>query len=184
MDLNPVPIAWEETLDGLKQGLIDGAETWMGAAAYANMSPVLSQVVDLRFFCGTEHTAMNNKVFESLDPEIQGIIMETSFEAQQYTQQNQERALVEIVGAVEDPPAGTIFGDAGVRVAALSDAERKKAEEMCSPEFQPAKWEKWIDRMGKMSGGQDVYKSIYNIAREIPVDMPAVDVTPVRWWEA
>jgi len=184
MDLNPVPIAWEETLDGLKQGLIDGAETWMGAAAYANMSPVLSQVVDLRFFCGTEHTAMNNKVFESLDPEIQDIVMETSFEAQQYTQQNQERALVEIVGAVEDPPAGTIFGDAGVRVAALSDAERKKAEEMCSPEFQPAKWEKWIDRMGKMSGGQDVYKSIYNIAREIPVDMPAVDVTPVRWWEA
>ncbi len=28
MNLNPVPIAWEETLDGLKQGLLDGAETW------------------------------------------------------------------------------------------------------------------------------------------------------------
>ena len=35
LKLNPTPIAWEETLDGLKQGLIDGAETWMGAAAYA-----------------------------------------------------------------------------------------------------------------------------------------------------
>src|SRR5690606_1741109 len=31
MNLNPTPIAWEETLDGLKQGLIDGAETWAGA---------------------------------------------------------------------------------------------------------------------------------------------------------
>jgi TRAP-type C4-dicarboxylate transport system substrate-binding protein len=30
-NLNPVPLAWEETLDGLTQGLIDGAETWMGA---------------------------------------------------------------------------------------------------------------------------------------------------------
>ena len=28
MELNPTPIAWAETLDGLKQGLIDGAETW------------------------------------------------------------------------------------------------------------------------------------------------------------
>jgi len=184
MDLNPVPIAWEETLDGLKQGLIDGAETWMGAAAYANMAPVLSQAVDLRFFSGNDHTAMNNETFESLDPEIQDIVMETSYEAQQYTQKEQERALVEIVGAVEDPPAGTIFGDAGVRVAALSDEEIKKAEEMCSPEFKPKEWEKWRSRMNKMSGGQDVYQEIYDIAREIPADMPATDVTPQRWWEA
>ena len=93
MQLNPVPIAWEETLDGLKQGLLDGAETWMGAAAYANMSPVLSQAVDLRFFCGTDHTAMNNDVFEGLPPEIQDVVMETAFEAQQYTQINHEKAL-------------------------------------------------------------------------------------------
>ena len=38
LKLNPVPVAWEETLDGLKQGLIDGAETWASAVAYANMS--------------------------------------------------------------------------------------------------------------------------------------------------
>ena len=36
LNLNPVPVAWEETLDGLKQGLIDGAETWASAVAYAN----------------------------------------------------------------------------------------------------------------------------------------------------
>lgn len=184
MDLNPVPIAWEETLDGLKQGLIDGAETWMGAAAYANMSPVLSQAVDLRFFSGNDHTAMNFKTFESLDPEIQDIVMETAYEAQQYTQENQERALVEVVGAVDNPPEGTVFGDAGVRVATLSDAEIKTAEEMCSPEYKPKEWEKWRSRMNKMSGGQDVYQEIYDIAREIPLDMPAVDVTPQRWWEA
>ena len=62
LNLNPVPVAWEETLDGLKQGLIDGAETWASAVAYANMSPVVSQSVDLKFFCGTEHTSMSAKV--------------------------------------------------------------------------------------------------------------------------
>jgi TRAP-type transport system periplasmic protein len=79
MNLNPVPIAWEETLDGLKQGLIDGAETWMGAAAYANMTPVLSQAVDLRFFCGTEHTAMNFATFKKLPAKLQDLVLETSF---------------------------------------------------------------------------------------------------------
>lgn len=182
MNLNPVPIAWEETLDGLKQGLIDGAETWMGAAAYANMSPVLSQAVDLKFFCGTEHTAMNFKTFQKLPANIQDIVMETSYDAQQYTQQRQEKALIDVVGAVSNPGKDTVFGKNGVRVATLSDAEILKAEKMCSPEYVPQPWEEWRERLNKMSGGHDVYKEIYTIAREIPKTMNAVDVKPNRWW--
>lgn len=184
MNLNPVPIAWEETLDGLKQGLIDGAETWMGAAAYANMSPVLSQAVDLKFFCGTEHTAMNNRTFEKLPSTLRDIVMETAYDAQQYTQREQEKALIEVVGAVPNPGPDTVFGKNGVRVATLSDAEILKAEKMCSPEYQPKPWEEWRERLNKMSGGHDVYKEIYAIAREIPKDMPVADVKPHRWWKS
>lgn len=184
MKLNPIPLAWEETLDGLKQGLIDGAETWMGAAAYANMAPVLSQAVDLKFFCGTEHTAMNNKVFEKLPAKLQDVVMETAFAAQQYTQREQERALVEIVGAEPNSKPGTLFAKNNVRVATLSDAEIKKAEKMCSPEFVPQPWEEWRDRLNKMSGGHDVYKEIYAIAREIPQNTAVSDVKARRWWKA
>ena len=184
MNLGPIPLAWEETLDGLKQGLIDGAETWMGAAAYANMSPVLSQAVDLRFFCGTEHTAMSNKVFEKMPPEIQAIVMETAYDAQQYTQREQERALVEVVGAVAEPGPDTLFAKNNVRVSILSDAEIEKAEKMCSPEYVPEPWEQWRERLNKMNGaGHDVYKEIYDIAREIPKDTAVADVKPRKWWE-
>jgi TRAP-type transport system periplasmic protein len=183
MDLNPVPLAWEETLDGLRQGLIDGAETWMGAAAYANMSPVLSQAVDLRFFCGTEHTAMALPTFNKLPAKLQDIVMETSFAAQQYTQREQERALVEIVGATANPGPNTLFAKNGVRVATLSRAELEKAEKMCSPQYRPKEWEVWRDRLNKMSGGQDVYKTIFDIAREIPADATVASVKPRRWWQ-
>src|SRR5690554_1645200 len=71
LNLNPSPIAWEETLDGLRQGLLDGAETWMSAVAYAGMAPVVAQAVDLRFFAGTEHTAMSLSAFEKLDSDLQ-----------------------------------------------------------------------------------------------------------------
>jgi TRAP-type transport system periplasmic protein len=184
MNLNPTPLAWEETIDGLKQGLIDGAETTMGGAGYANMSPVLSQAVDLRFFSGTEHTAMNNGVFNKLPPKLQDLVLETAFDAQHYTQINHERAMVEIIGAVPNRGPSTIFGKNNVRVAVLPAAELKKAEQMCSPEFQPKPWEEWRERLNKMSGGRDVYKEIYAIAREIPADMPATEVKPVRWWKA
>ena len=79
MKLNPTPIAWSETLDGLKQGLIDGAETWASAVAYANMSPVVSQCVNLEFFCGTEHTAMSSKVFDKVGGKLQDDIMESAY---------------------------------------------------------------------------------------------------------
>ena len=184
MQLNPVPIAWEETLDGLKQGLIDGAETWPSAVAYANMSPVVSQSVDLRFFCGTEHTAMNASVFDSLGGELQDAVMESAYLTQVHVQAANEAALVKTVGASDPQLPGTIFVENGVRVASISDDEIAKAEQMCSPEFNPQPWAEWRDRLNGWAGGIDTYQEIYNVAREIPKDTLPENVTPRRWWKA
>ena len=135
MNLNPTPIAWEETLDGLKQGLIDGAETWASAVAYANMSPVVSQVVNLEFFCGTEHTAMSGKVFDKLGGALQDAVMESSYLTQVHVQAANEAALVNTVGFSDPQMPGTIFAKNGTRVAMLDNKARREAEEMCSPEF-------------------------------------------------
>lgn len=184
LNLNPTPVAWEETLDGLRQGLIDGAETWASAVAYANMAPVVSQCVDLRFFCGTEHTAMNAEVFDSLEGNLQDAVMESAYLAQVHVQAANEAALVNTVGFSTPQLPNTIFAQNDVRVANLSDAEIKKAEEMCSPEYQPAEWEEWRDRINGWAGGIDTYQEIYNIAREIPADTLAENVEPRRWWKA
>ncbi|MEL6678845.1 MAG: TRAP transporter substrate-binding protein [Pseudomonadota bacterium] len=184
LNLNPVPIAWEETLDGLKQGLIDGAETWASAVAYANMSPVVSQCVDLRFFCGTEHTAMSSKVFDSLDANLQDAVMESSYWTQAHVQAANEAALVKTVGFSEPQLPNTIFAQNDVDVSFLPDEEVRIAEEMCSPEFQPQLWEQWRERLNNWSGGLDTYQEIYDVAREIPTDTLPENVEPRRWWRA
>ncbi|MDX8351558.1 TRAP transporter substrate-binding protein [Cognatiyoonia sp. IB215182] len=183
LNLNPVPIAWEETLDGLKQGLIDGAETWASAVAYANMSPVVSQCVDLRFFCGTEHTAMSASVFDSMEGYLQDAIMESAYLAQVHVQAANEAALVNTVGFSTPQLPDTIFAQNNVRIANLSDAEIKKAEEMCSPEYQPALWEQWRERINGWAGGIDTYQEIYDEVRTNPHTL-AENVEPRRWWKA
>ncbi|MEH6471357.1 MAG: TRAP transporter substrate-binding protein DctP [Halopseudomonas sp.] len=183
LELNPVPIAWSETLDGLKSGLIDGAETWAGAVGYANMSPVVSQSVDLRFFCGTEATMMDAKVFDSFSPELQEAVMESAYLTQVKIQAAQEAALVNTVGATVPSLAGTLFDKHNVRMAPLSDAERAKAERICAPEFNPEPWVKWRERLDKWAGGIDTYTEIHKIAREIPLDTLAENVQPRRWWK-
>jgi len=184
MDLNPTPVAWEETLDALKQGLIDGAETWASAVAYANMSPVVSQSVHLNFFCGTEHTAMSAAAFDKIGGELQDAVMESSYLAQVHVQAANEAALVKTVGQSDPQLPGTIFAQNNVRNAFLSDAEIKKAEEMCSPEYQPQLWEEWRERLNGWSGGHDTYQEIYDSVRTIPGDTLPENVEPRRWWKA
>ncbi|WP_300037766.1 TRAP transporter substrate-binding protein [uncultured Roseobacter sp.] len=184
LNLNPVPVAWEETLDGLKQGLIDGAETWASAVAYANMSPVVSQSVHLNFFCGTEHTAMSASVFDSLGGELQDAVMESSYLAQVHVQAANEVALINTVGQSDPQLPNTIFAQNDVRNAFLSEAEIKKAEEMCSPEYQPQLWEQWRERLNGWSGGLDTYQDIYDEVRTIPGDTLPENVEPRRWWKA
>lgn len=184
LDLNPVPIAWEETLDGLKQGLIDGAETWSSAVAYAGMSPVVSQVIDLGFFSGFEHTAMNAEVFDGLEPHLQDAIMESSYFTQALIQGAHEASLVNTVGASVPQLPGTIFAEHGTRFVPLSDAEREKAARLCAPEHVPEPWEEWRERINGWAGGIDTYTEIHRIAREIPADMRTENVEPRRWWRS
>ncbi len=184
LNLNPVPIAWEETLDGLKQGLIDGAETWASAVAYANMSPVVSQAVDLKFFCGTEHTSMSAKVFDSLGGDLQDAVLESSYLAQVHVQAANEAALVKTVGFSDPQLPGTLFAENNVRPAFLPAEEIKMAEEMCSPEFNPEPWAQWRERLNNWAGGIDTYAEIHRIAREVPADMLPENVEPRRWWKA
>ena len=182
MNLNPVPVAWEETLDGLKQGLIDGAETWASAVAYANMSPVVSQSVHLNFFCGTEATSMNAGVFDSLGGDLQDAVLESSYWAQTHVQAANEAALVNTVGQSDPQLPNTIFAQNNVRNAFLSAEEIKKAEEMCSPEYQPQLWEEWRERINGWQGGADTYQEIYDEVRTIDADTLPENVEPRRWW--
>ena len=184
LNLNPVPVAWEETLDGLKQGLIDGAETWASAVAYANMSPVVAQSVDLKFFCGTEHTSMSAKIFDGLSGDLQDAVMESAYTAQVHVQAANEAALVKTVGFSNPQLPDTLFVKHDVRPAFLPEAEIKKAEQMCSPEFNPGPWEQWRARLNNWAGGIDTYKELHRVAREVPADMLPENVEPRRWWKS
>ncbi len=180
---NPVPLAWEETLDGLKSGLIDGAETWSSAVAYANMTPFISQDVHCQFFSGNEHTAMNLKSFEKLGPALQNAVMESAYLTQVHVQAANEAALLSVVGITDPPLPGTIFEKYGVRNCIWPQSELEKAEHMVSPKHNPKPWEKWRERLNKWAGDIDIFEELYAIAREVPKDMQAIDVDPSRWWK-
>lgn len=184
LGLNPVPVAWEETYDALRQGLVDGQECIANAVPMAGMTPVTSQMVGLEFFPGTMHTAMSATVFDKLDAEMQEAVMESAYFTQAYIQGCNEATMCNFTGATEPPIKGSEFEKHGVRVSMFSAEEKKKCEEMSAPNFVPGPWESWRERLNKWASDIDVYTEIHKIAREIPADMPADNVEPRRWWRS
>jgi hypothetical protein len=148
------------------------------------MSPVVSQSVDLKFFCGTEHTSMSAKVFDGLEGHLQDAVMESSYLAQVHVQAANEAALVKTVGFSDPQLPGTLFVENNVRPAFLPADQIRMAEEMCSPEFNPEPWAEWRERLNGWAGGIDTYSEIHRIAREVPADMLPENVEPRRWWKS
>jgi TRAP-type C4-dicarboxylate transport system substrate-binding protein len=179
---NPVPVAWEETLEGLKSGLLDGQETWSSAAASFGMGAVLSQEIWVEFFAGLGHMYTRAEVIDRMPGPLQEAFREAAFAAQQWTQKNNEEALVKIVGITDPAPLGTLWAKQGVKISKLTKKERLAWEELASPQHNPKPWEEWRDKLTKIAGF-DAYPELYKLAREIPEETPATAVKPRRWWK-
>lgn len=179
---NPVPVAWEETLEGLKSGLLDGQETWTSAAASYGMGAVISQEVWVEFFAGLGHTYTRADVIDRMPGPLQDAFRESAYFMQQWIQKNHEEALVKVVGIGDPPAPGTVWAKQGIKVSRLAKAERRVWEEIASPQSNPKPWEEWRDKLTKIAGF-DAYPEIYKLARELPEDTPPTAVKPRRWWK-
>ncbi len=164
---NPVPVPWSETLNGLRIGLIDGAEAW-SSVPYGKMGEVVSQVVHCCFISGNGQTSMNLDLFEKLGAELQNAVMESAYLAQISVQKTSEAKLVSVTGITDPPLPGSYYDKYGVKNCYWSKSELEKAEQIASPKYNPGPWEEWRERLNHMAGGIDMFEELYKIAREMP----------------
>ncbi len=181
MGLNPVPVAWVETLDAMKSGLIDGMETWPTACTAFNLTPVVSQYVGLRFIPGTGHTAMRRQSMEKLDAGLQDAVRESAYFTQRAVQLNNEAGLALVSGELPNPPKDTIFGKYGVKMNFFTPDALKEAEDIASP--KKPEYNTWHEQLNKLAGFS-VYEKFLPVARAYPMESLAIDVEPRRWWKS
>lgn len=181
MELNPVPVAWVETLDALKNGLIDGMETWTSATTAFNMAPVVAKYVGLKFIPGTGHTAINTRTLDKLGSELTEEILEAAYYAQQQVMYANEAALVMVSGEVPNPGKDTIFGKVGTQMNFFSGEALAECEEIASPKRK--EYDRWHEKLNEMAGFS-VYEELLPVAREYDRNALAIDVEPRRWWRS
>lgn len=181
LEMNPVPVAWGETLDALKSGLVDGMETWAGAAAAFNMAPAITKYVGLNFIPGTEHTAISTRAMDSLDDDgLREAVLESAYQTQQVIMYNFAAARHYIIGDVPEPAPHTIYGQSGTEMNFLSDDVLAEAEEIAHPTKD--EYARLRERLNELAGF-DVYEEMLPVARRFPKDELAINVVPRRWWK-
>ena len=181
MKLNPVPVAWVETLDALKNGLIDGMETWTTATTAFNMAPVVSQYVGIKFIPGTGHVAINTRALDKLGDRLKADGMESGYQAQRAVMYSNEAGLALVSGEVPNPGPETIFGKSGTRMNFFSDEALKECADIADasrPEYN-----RWHEKLNKMCGFS-LYDEFKPVAREYDKDALAINVEPRRWWKS
>lgn len=184
LGLNPVPVAWEETTDALRQGLVDGQETYASAVAHGGMAPVTTQAIEVEYFSGICHTAISGKVFDKMPGELQDAMLESAYWTQTFCQTANEASRHNVVGASNYPEPGTSYDRFKILFKSFTREEKEEFEKMASPKHQPGPYAQWRERLNKWSGCDDIFQKIYDIAREIPYETQPDAVPQRRWWRS
>jgi len=182
LGIQPVPVPWSDSLHALRTGAIDGAETWSSAVPYGSWGPVIGQDVQCGFMAGNAMTSMNYDSYLRLSPRLQEAVMESAYLTQINIQKTSEAKLLSVTGISDPPLSGSYYHKHGIRNIRWNDAELKQAEQLAAPRYNPEPWALWRDRLNRMAGGDDVYTELFDLARELPENVAAVDVEPRRWW--
>lgn len=173
----PIPLAWTETLEGLKSGVVDGAETWPGAATGFGMHNVLSHDVPLEFCVGCEIFFMSRKTFGNLPTNLQEVILEASYEAMQLGYERVEEAKNKAIGNGATPAADAAYQQAGVKLAQLTEAQLAEYHEVADVE---ANGEIWSGARQMLDGVSGI--DTFGAMKEAAAKHNGKPHTPQRWW--
>ena len=185
MGVNPVTISYEEVVDAVRQGAIDGAEAWEIPFSMIHFTQYTGQYLYLKYCSGNWVTGMSVKSLKKLPTELQEQVMEAAYLTQVGIQGKEEASIYMRAGAGDDPdpPPGSEHWKCDIRNIIWSPEEYAKLEKLISPKFNPDPWKEHMEKQNKLYGRGDIFQKMYAIAHEVPADAYAIDVQPHRWWK-
>jgi TRAP-type C4-dicarboxylate transport system substrate-binding protein len=105
LGMSPVPLAWTETLEGMKSGVVDGMETWGSAAAGFGMTNVTAQVLELNFCPGNSCVFMNGRSMDKMPGAMQDVVRESARRASELASVKVAEAANTVTGNGPEPTA-------------------------------------------------------------------------------
>lgn len=120
----PTPISWGELYTALKQGVVDGTHNQYLWTYFGKLHESIKYITELKAMGVHQVIGMRSDMFDKLDEELQGIILQESLKAEDYALQ---------LGAQKDEEAKNAMIKSGVKIYIPTEAELEQFKEKAKP---------------------------------------------------
>lgn len=179
LGMSPVPLAWTETLEGMKSGVVDGMETWGGAAAGFGMTKVTAQAVELNFCPGTASVFINARSMDRMPARLQDVVREAARKASAQSFEKLAEAMNTVIGSGPNPTPDSNFVELqeSLRHVRLSEEEMDAFRERGAVERNGAIYGDIRKELDSLAG-LDVFGAI----AEFEQKNRGEPLNPQKWW--
>ena len=179
LGMSPVPLAWTETLEGMKSGVVDGMETWGGAAAGFGMTKVTAQALELNFGPGTGSTFINSRSMERMSAKAQDAVREAARRASEMSHAKLGVSMNNVTGNGPAPTADSNYIKLKdtMRHVRFDETELDAFRERGSVEKNGAIYGDIRKKLDKLAG-MDVFGAIAEYEQQIR----GKPLNAQKWW--
>ena len=175
--MNPIPLAFVETLEGLKSGIVDAAEIWAAPATMAGMHKVCSQWLALDFGPGFELCFIASRVFDEFPDRIKEIFYEAAWQAMKEGYTGVLDANNKLVGVGPDPAPDSDFLSAGIRNVRFTQEELEPFKALSAADRRPELYAGIRKKLDKLVG-----LDIFGALQEYEAGISGKPLNPEKWW--
>lgn len=175
--MNPIPLAFVETLEGLKSGIVDAAEIYAGPATMAGMHKVCSQWLALDFGPGFELCFIASKVFDKFPDRIKEIFYQAAWQAMKEGYTGVIEANNKLVGVGPDPAPDSDFVTAGIKNVRFTQEELEPFKALSAANRRPELYADIRKKLDRLAG-----LDIYGALQEFEAGISGKPLNPEKWW--
>lgn len=175
--MNPIPLAFVETLEGLKSGIVDAAEIWAAPATMAGMHKVCSQWLALDFCPGFELCFIASRVFDEFPDRIKEIFYEAAWQAMKEGYTGVLEANNKLVGVGPDPAPDSDFISAGIKNVRFTQEELEPFKDLSAADRRPELYSDIRKKLDKLAG-----LDIFGALQEYEARISGKPLIPEKWW--
>jgi len=179
LDMNPIPLAWVETLEGMKSGVVDGMESWPSAASGFGMTKVTTQVVDLKFGPGNVVIFMSARSFDRLPERLQEMMREAARQASADSFAAVTEAQDKVVGngANPGPESEYVQLEGQLRNIRLTEEEMDAFRHLGSVEQNPNRYARIRSQLDDIAG-----VDVFGMCQDFEKKNRGKPFNPTSWW--
>ncbi|MCU4925069.1 TRAP transporter substrate-binding protein DctP [Halobacteria archaeon AArc-dxtr1] len=181
---NPQQLAWGDTVEGLRTGVVDATETWGGAAGSFGMTESLGEVVVTDWTIGYQGWWASVDWLQDLPDEQREALAEVCRELTEDSVHIQREVLEDRIGQTSSPDDGTAYAEDDVAVTMLDDDELDEWRDSVNPQENPELYDQIFDYVDDLGiDGQEFHDYLWEQARADETPSDVEDVSVDTWWD-